>query len=122
MIVDFRSGRCCPVLAESRMLRVGVNVARVPEAPTTDVQPVCVFIDEIFRIDGLIPCWEKEVTQYDVLDVTVGGGGWFGARHRVTGSHWRRGREGGKRSGLVARNEWHQFAAYFFLPSPLMMN
>lgn len=79
-------------MAESRMLRVGVDVARVAEAPTTDVQPVCVLIDEIFRIDRLIPCWKKEVTQYDVLDVTVGG--WFGARHRVTGSHWRR---GGKR-------------------------
>lgn len=118
MIVDFRSGRCCPVLAESRMLRVGVDVARVPEAPTTDVQPVCVFIDEIFRIDGLIPCWEKEVTQYDVLDVTVGGG-WFGARHRVTGSHWRHGEGKGKRSGLVvARNEWRQFAAYFFFLPP----
>ena len=76
------------------MLCVGVAVARIAEAPTTDIQPVCIFTDEVLRVDGLIPGREKEVTKYDVLDVTVGGG-WFGARRRVTWSHdW----GGGKRT------------------------
>lgn len=55
------------------MFRVGVDIARVPEAPAADVESVGVTADKVFGVYGLEPGLELKVAEDDVLHVLAVG-------------------------------------------------
>lgn len=69
VVIDLRPWGCRSVRAEFRMACVGAYIACIPKAPPADVERVCVFADEAFWVDGLVPGLETQIAKNDMLDI-----------------------------------------------------
>jgi hypothetical protein len=82
VVVDFCPWGRGTVRAESRMTGVRLNVTGVSETPSADVEGICVFADEIFGVNRLVPRLKAQIAEDDVLDVAG-----QGLRLRIFGRH-----------------------------------
>lgn len=57
------------MFACTRVLCVRGAVARISEAPSANVEAIGVASDEVFRVYGLVPGFEKKVSEDDMLRV-----------------------------------------------------
>lgn len=83
VVVDLCPRGSRSVRAEFRMACVGAYIACIPKTPPADVERLCLFADEAFWVDGLVPGLETKIAKNDVLDVA-------GQRlcMRVFSRHW----------------------------------